>query len=329
MQDVQRTKYALEFFMKLATLDKGGAGHPAILSNNNELLDLTASGLADNTPGDMRGILGNDAAMNAARTALDRLEAMSDDAQQRLRNDGTLVALSDAGLLSPVPRPNLILSVGLNYKRHLAEMAGTPAPAHPSAFMKTVASLTGAGKPIIVPSQCPDMVDYEAELCFVFGRTCHNVSEAEAMDYVAGYTIANDVSARDWVSDVFSVKEPFPAILAWERNIMGKLFPSFTPVGPVIATKDEVEDPHNLLLEFRLNGEVMQSSRTDDLIFNVPQIVSYFSKWYRFEPGDIVTTGTPAGVGVGRNPKVFMKPGDIAEVSLEGIGVLSNPVIAG
>ena len=149
------------------------------------------------------------------------------------------------------------------------------------------------------------------------------------MDYVAGYTMANDVSARDWVADVFSATEPFPSILAWERNIMGKLLPSFTPCGPVIATKDEVEDPHDLLLEFRLNGEVMQSSRTDDLIFNVPQIVSYFSKWYRFEPGDIVTTGTPAGVGVGRNPKVFMKPGDHAEVSLGGIGVLSNPVIAG
>ena len=97
----------------------------------------------------------------------------------------------------------------------------------------------------------------------------------------------------------------------------------------MITTKDEIEDPHNLLLEFRLNGEVMQSTRTDDLIFNIPQIVSYFSKWFRFEPGDIVTTGTPAGVGAGRKPQVFMKPGDIAEVSLEGIGVLSNPVIAG
>lgn len=315
--------------MKLATLDKGDIGHPAVLSSADELLDLTASGLAEGAPREVRSILGNDAAMKTARAALDRLDAMSADEQQNLRNAGTLVPLAEADLLAPVPRPNLILSVGLNYHRHLAEMAGTPAPAYPSAFMKTVASLTGSGKPIVVPPQCPDMIDYEAELCFVFGRTCHNVSEADAMDYVAGYTMANDVSARDWVADVFSATEPFPSILAWERNIMGKLLPTFTPCGPVIATKDEVEDPHDLLLEFRLNGEVMQSSRTDDLIFNVPQIVSYFSKWYRFEPGDIVTTGTPAGVGVGRNPKVFMKPGDRAEVSLGGIGVLSNPVIAG
>lgn len=315
--------------MKLATLDKGDTGHPAVLSGNNELLDLTTSGLADTAPGEVRGILGDDGAMNIVRQALDALEGMSDDAQQNLRNAGSLVVLGDAELLAPVPRPNLILSVGLNYHRHLAEMEGTPAPPHPSAFMKTIASLNGAGKPIIVPPQCPDMIDYEAELCFVFGRTCHNVSESEAMDYVAGYTVANDVSARDWVGDVFSATEPFPAILSWERNIMGKLFPTFTPIGPVIATKDEIEDPHNLLLEFRLNGEVMQSTQTDDLIFNIPQIVSYFSKWYCFEPGDIVTTGTPAGVGAGRKPQVFMKPGDIAEVSLEGIGVLSNPVIAG
>lgn len=310
--------------MKLATLDTGGPGQAAVLSHANELLNLSASGLRA-----VADILGDDAAMDTARKALDRLDALSDDAKQNLRNTGALVALDDAELLAPIPRPNLILSVGLNYHRHLAEMAGTPAPAYPSAFMKTVASLTGSGKPIVVPPQCPDMIDYEAELTFVFGRSCHNVSVDDAMDYVAGYTIANDVSARDWVADVFSVKEPFPAILAWERNIMGKLFSSFTPCGPVIATKDEIGDPHDLLLEFRLNGEVMQSTRTDDLIFNIPEIVSYFSQWYHFEPGDMVTTGTPAGVGVGRDPKVFMKPGDRAEVSLEGVGTLSNPVVAG
>ncbi|MBO6783348.1 MAG: fumarylacetoacetate hydrolase family protein, partial [Alphaproteobacteria bacterium] len=209
------------------------------------------------------------------------------------------------------------------------EMEGTPAPKFPSAFMKTVSSLTGSGKPIVVPPQCPDMIDYEGEFCFVFGRTCHRVSEDEAMDYVAGYTIANDVSARDWVGDVFTATEPFPAILAWERNVMGKQLPTFTPCGPVITTADEIGDPHDLLLEFRLNGETLQSTRTDDLIFNIPQIISYFSQWYRFEPGDIVTTGSPAGVGVGRDPKVFMKPGDVAEVSLEGVGTLSNPVVAG
>ena len=315
--------------MKFATLDTGGPGSAAVMSSHNELLDLTGSGLAEDIPARVADILGSEAALDAARAVLDKLEGLSADETQNLRDTGSLVALDSADLLAPVPRPNLILSVGLNYHRHLAEMAGTPAPAYPSAFMKTVASLTGSGKPIIVPPQCPDMIDYEAEFTFVFGRTCHNVSADEAMDYVAGYTIANDVSARDWVADVFAAKEPFPSILAWERNIMGKLLPTFTPCGPVIVTKDEIADPHDLLLEFRLNGEVMQSSRTDDLIFNIPEIVSYFSQWYRFEPGDIVTTGTPAGVGVGRDPKVFMKPGDRAEVTLEGVGTLSNPVVTG
>ena len=149
------------------------------------------------------------------------------------------------------------------------------------------------------------------------------------MAWFTDTTVPSDVAARDVGGDVLSPNHSFPAILSWERNSMGNLFPTFTPMGPVITTKDEIEDPHNLLLEFRLNGEVMQSTRTDDLIFNIPQIVSYLSRWVRFEPGDIVTTGTPAGVGAGRKPQVFMKPGDIAEVSLEGIGVLSNPVIAG
>ncbi len=315
--------------MKLATLDSGQHGHPAVLNSKNELLDLVTSGISTGAPSEVKDILGNDSALALVRKALDTLEALSDDEQQNLRQSGALVALGDADLLAPVPRPNLILSVGLNYHRHLAEMEGTPAPAFPSAFMKTINSLNGAGKPIVIPPHCPDMIDYEAEFCFVFGRTCHNVSADDAMGYVAGYTVANDVSARDWVSDVFSATEPFPAILSWERNIMGKLFPTFTPCGPVITTKDEIEDPHNLLLEFRLNGEVMQSTRTDDLIFNIPEIVSYFSKWYRFEPGDIVTTGTPAGVGAGRKPQVFMKPGDHAEVTLEGVGTLSNMVVAG
>jgi len=315
--------------MKLATLDTGKSGHAAVLTEGGELLDLVASGLGNEALAQVRDILGNATAMGAAARALDSLSSLSSDQQQSLRDTGALVKLGDADLLAPVTHPNMILSVGLNYRRHLAEMEGTPAPKFPSAFMKTITSLTGAGKPIVVPPQCPDMIDYEAEFTFVFGKTCHNVSADDAMDYVGGYTIANDVSARDWVADIFSATEPFPAILAWERNIMGKNFSTFTPCGPVIVTPDEIDDPHNLLLEFRLNGEVMQSSRTDDLIFDIPQIVSYFSQWYRFEPGDIVTTGTPSGVGAGRKPQVFMKPGDRAEVSLEGVGTLSNPVIAG
>ena len=172
------------------------------------------------------------------------------------------------------------------------------------------------------------MVDYEAELSFVFGRTCHNVGVGEAMDYVAGYTIANDVSARNWVGEVMAAQGVFPAAQAWERNIMGKNFPTFTPCGPVIVTADEIADPHDLDLSLTLNGTVMQATKTDDLIFDLPQIIAYFSQWYRFQPGDIVTTGTPAGVGFGRDPKVFLKPGDTVAVTISGIGTLQNPVVA-
>ena len=126
------------------------------------------------------------------------------------------------------------------------------------------------------------------------------------------------------MSTVFAAEKPFDAISAWDRNLLGKQLPTFCPCGPVITTKDEIMDPHNLQLTLRLNGELMQNSKTDDLIFNLPQIVSYFSKWYRFGPGDIVTTGSPPGVGAGRKPPVYMKPGDMVEVEIEGIGKLTN-----
>jgi 2-keto-4-pentenoate hydratase/2-oxohepta-3-ene-1,7-dioic acid hydratase in catechol pathway len=191
-----------------------------------------------------------------------------------------------------------------------------------------MSSLTGSGKPIFVPPQCPDMIDFEGEFTFVFGKPCHNVSEAEAMSYVAGYTICNDVSARNWAPEFFAAKGNFEAIHSWERNIMGKLLPSFTPCGPVMVTADEIRDPHDLQLTTTLNGQVMQSTKTDDLIFKLPAQIAYFSKWYRFSPGDLVTTGSPSGVGFGRNPKVFMKAGDTIEVEIEGIGKLSNRLAA-
>jgi 2-keto-4-pentenoate hydratase/2-oxohepta-3-ene-1,7-dioic acid hydratase in catechol pathway len=172
------------------------------------------------------------------------------------------------------------------------------------------------------------MIDFEGEFTFVFGKPCHNVSEAEAMSYVGGYTICNDVSARNWAPEFFAAKGNFEAIHSWERNIMGKLLPSFTPCGPVMVTADEIKDPHDLQLTTTLNGQVMQSTKTDDLIFKLPAQIAYFSKWYRFSPGDLVTTGSPSGVGFGRNPKVFMKAGDTIEVEIEGIGKLSNKLAA-
>ena len=258
------------------------------------------AGQARDVPKNMRALLaGGTDALAAVQRCIDLVEGMAADEQEQLRQTDILQPWDQVAFLPPVPDPAIILSVGMNYHRHLAEMDNTPAPPYPPAFLMTQAALNGHGKPIIAPTQCPDMIDFEGEFTFVFGRTCHNVSEDEAMDYVAGYTIANDVSARDWVGPVFAAEKPFEAVTAWDRNILGKQLPTFCPMGPVIVTKDEIADPHNLQLTLRLNGEIMQSTKTDDLIFNVPQIVSYFSKWYRFSPGDVVTTGSPAELAPG------------------------------
>ena len=315
--------------MKLLTLDTGGPGHPAMLIDRDTVLDLALAAdivaPARLVPGSVRGILAAGAdGLEAVRRAAGAVEAMGEDGRDRLRERGALRGFAEAPLLAPVPNPNLILSEGLNYRRHLEEMSGTPAPPRPTAFIKAACSLTGSGKPIPVPPQCPDMIDYEGEFTFVVGRRCHRVAVEDAMSCIAGYTICNDVSARDWVGEVFEAGAKFGIIQSWERNIMGKQLPGFTPCGPVLATADEIADPHDLQLTTTLNGEVVQSTKTDDLIFGVAEILSYFSRWYRFEPGDMVTTGSPAGVGYGREPRLFMKPGDRIEVEVETIGRLSN-----
>ena len=312
--------------MKLLTLDTGGSGHPGVLVDEDIALDLTLAAdalpRARLVPGSVRGILaaGEDG-LAAVRRTVDAAAAAD---SETLREKGVLRPFADAPLLPPIPDPNLILSEGLNYRRHLEEMSDTPPPPHPTAFIKSAGSLNGSGKPIPVPPQCPDMIDYEGEFTFVVGRRCHDVAVEDAMSFIGGYTICNDVSARDWVSEVFAAEAKFGIIQAWERNIMGKQLPGFTPCGPVMVTADEIADPHDLQLTTTLNGEVVQSTRTDDLIHGVAEILSYFSRWYRFEPGDMVTTGSPAGVGFGRDPKLFMKPGDRIEVEIEGIGRLSN-----
>lgn len=316
--------------MKLLTIDRGPHGHVGAMLANDEVLDIAALALihpvARMVPQTLRGIIevGTEA-FELIRRCADRTGRMN---REELYAKQVLRKFSDTPLLPPIPEPKLILSVGMNYGRHLAEMQGTPTPTHPTAFIKPMSSLTGSGKPVFVPPQCPDMIDYEGEFCFVFGKTCHNVSEADAMDHVAGYTIANDVSARNWAPEFFGATGNFQAIHSWERNIMGKLLPSFTPCGPVFVTRDEIADPHILQLTTRLNGQVMQSTKTDDLIFKLPAMISYFSRWYSFSPGDIVTTGSPSGVGFGRNPKVFMHAGDTVEVEIEGIGTLTNRLVA-
>jgi len=232
-----------------------------------------------------------------------------------------------AKLLPPISNPGLLLSVGMNYHEHLKEMK-TPVPEKPAAFTKSVASIIASGQPILLPASHPDMVDWEGEFTVVIGKAGHRIPAARALDHVAGYTIVNDVSARNWVAPIFSSTGVMGPIHAWERNLLGKMMPTFCPMGPCIATRDEVPDPGDVKIVTRLNGQVMQDANTDDLVFSVAQLIEYYSQFYRFLPGDCITTGSPSGVGFGRNPKVFMQAGDTIEVEVSGIGVLSNPVKA-
>ena len=312
--------------MKLLTIDEG-AGQPGVVIADTKVLNIAQMPealISGWRPTSVREILENgDAGLEAVRQIAGAAEADMNACSAAVSE------FAETSLAPPVPDPWLIFSVGMNYGRHLAEMNNTPPPANPAGFIKTRDSLIGSGKAITVPPQCPDMIDYEGEFCFVFGRECHRVSKEDAMDHVAGYTIANDVSARDWIPDIKMGDPPFGPIHGWERNIMGKNLPGFTPCGPVIVTKDEISDPHDLHLQTRLNGEIMQDTRTDDLIFKLPEIISYYSQWYRFRPGDVVTTGSPSGVGVGRDPQVFMHAGDTVEIELEGVGILKNTLAQG
>jgi 2-keto-4-pentenoate hydratase/2-oxohepta-3-ene-1,7-dioic acid hydratase in catechol pathway len=237
------------------------------------------------------------------------------------------VSAKGAKLLAPIPDPSIVLSVGMNYHEHLKEMK-TPVPEKPAAFTKSVASIIASGQPIKVPKSNPGMLDWEGEFSVVIGKPCHAVKAAQALDYVAGYTLVNDVSARDWVAPIFSATGIMGPIHAWEHNLLGKMFPTFCPMGPCMVTKDELPDPSNVKIETRLNGQVMQDANTDDLVFSVPQLIEYYSRFYLLRPGDVITTGSPSGVGFGRNPKVFMKPGDVVEVEVKQIGVLRNPIEA-
>ena len=279
----------------------------------NDIVDL---GAADpSLPKTLRGIL--------AAGKLDAVHALRD-----AKPDRHLVPRTSARLLAPIADPAIVLSVGMNYHEHLKEMK-TPVPEKPAAFTKSVASIIASGDPILLPPSNPSMVDWEGEFTVVIGKPCHRVKAAQALDFVAGYTIVNDVSARDWVAPIFSSTGIMGPIHAWEQNLLGKMLPTFCPMGPVIATRDEVTDPDNVRIVTRLNGQVMQDANTDDLVFSVPKLIEYYSQFYRFLPGDCITTGSPSGVGFGRNPKVFMKAGDVIEVEVTGIGVLSNPVKSG
>lgn len=310
--------------MKFVTIDSQPEGRPGVLVGE-EILDLARVPGADGVPNSVKGILAGGTA------TLDRVRWLVDGAagkeQSRLRDSGAVLPRASTKLLAPIPRPNLLLSAGMNYHEHLKEMGSAPPP-HPTAFIKNAESITGPGSPILLPPQCPDMVDFEGEFSVVIGRACHNVTAEQVMDYVAGYTIINDVSARNWVEGYKNAQGKIAAQFAWELNILGKQLPTFTPMGPVVVTKDEIKDDRNLRLTTTLNGTVMQSTSTSDLVYGVREVVAHFSKFYRFVPGDVISTGSPSGVGFARKPPVFMRDGDVVAVTAEGVGTLENPVRA-
>jgi 2-keto-4-pentenoate hydratase/2-oxohepta-3-ene-1,7-dioic acid hydratase in catechol pathway len=268
------------------------------------------------------GILDGD---NIALLGSSLKEVLASGADLRKLSAKQRIPAKSAKLLAPIPDRGIVLSVGMNYHEHLREMK-TPVPEKPAAFTKSVASIIASGEPIRLPKSNPGMVDWEGEFSVVIGRPCHAVAAAEALDYVAGYTLVNDVSARDWVAPLFKAQGLMGPIHAWEHNLLGKMFPTFCPMGPCMVTKDEVSDPANVQIQTRLNGKVMQDANTDDLVFSVPRLIEYYSRFYLLRPGDVITTGSPSGVGFGRNPKVFMKAGDVVEVEVKQIGILRNPI---
>ncbi len=319
--------------MKLVTLNCAPGGMAGAVLPSGELLHLglaAAPGTLEAwLPSTVRAILeaGPDG-LAVVKGLVERVARLDDRALQSLRVRGAVLPATTP-LLAPIPQPRLLVAAGLAFHQHLKEMSGTPVPAKPTAFMKSVNSITGPQAEITVPRQAPGHVDFEGELAVVFGATCYCATPAQAQAAIAGYTAANDISARDWVHDVFAATEAWPGRLTWEVNIMGKQMPGFTALGPVLATVDEFDDITQARLETRLNGQLMQSVTFDDLIFPIGETVSYLSQWYQFQPGDVLLTGTPAGVGVGRKPPVFMHPGDTIEVQIEGIGVLRNTLVAG
>jgi len=243
----------------------------------------------------------------------DSIRVLSDSPFKCVEFTGDSVSLGEVQLQSPVQPPN-VLAIGLNYRRHAKE-SGMAMPDHPLLFIKANSSVIGPDAPIVLPRVAPDEVDYEAELCIVIGKTARNVSEDKALDYVFGYTCGNDVSARDCQLKLDG---------QWAR---GKSFDTFCPLGPWIET--EVEDPDNLAICLRINDQIMQKSSTSDLIFNCSQLISFLSSCMTLLPGTVIMTGTPEGVGFARDPQVFLKSGDRVEVEIEGIGALSNSVVAG
>ena len=278
--------------MKLATFTHQGKTRLGAVVGA-EIADLSGAGL----PATMLGLLeGGDAAMAAARAAVSKAPRL---------------ALADVRLEAPIARPPKILAVGLNYRAH-AEECGVKIPVVPIIFNKQSTSAAGPFDVIHRPRESTQ-IDYEGELAVVIGKRCRRVAAANARSVVAGYAVANDVSVRDW-----QLRTP--------TMTMGKSWDTHCPFGPWITTSDDVADPGNLDLKTWVNGELRQSANTSDLIFNCDQIIEHLSTAFTLEPGDVIVTGTPSGVGLWMDPKSWLKDGDVVKIEIAGLGVIENRV---
>jgi 2-keto-4-pentenoate hydratase/2-oxohepta-3-ene-1,7-dioic acid hydratase in catechol pathway len=309
--------------MRLVTYTFRGTTRLGAMVGDDDVVDLNrACALARGgavadllVPAEMLGFLrAGDEGMAAARAALAAAEDRTRTGRDAAIASGLVVSTDEPGfrLEAPVPRPGKILAVGVNYKDHSAE-TGIPIPKRPMIFSKVSSCANAHGAPIVRP-KVSVFLDWEGELCFVIGRTARHVPLERALDHVAGYMIGNDVSVRDW--QVHS-----------QTMMMGKSFDTHGPMGPALVTRDEVPDPGRLDLRTWVNGVLKQSSNTDQLIFGVAPLIEYLSKAFTLEPGDVVFTGTPSGVGVARDPKEFLKAGDVVRVEITGLGALENPVV--
>jgi len=287
--------------MRLATLQTADGPRAAVLKGT-DYVNLHATDAT--LPTSVRELLERGpAALQAATRAADNPRAVR-------------VPAAGAKLHAPVHDPHKIICLGLNYRDHAAE-SGAPIPKEPILFSKYATTLVGTEQAIVLPPVSSE-VDYEAELVIVVGKAGRPRTAQEALDHVAGYTVGHDVSARDW-----QLKKD------QKQWMVGKTFDTFAPMGPVLVTADEVPDPHNLAIKLRLNGQTMQDSSTKQMIFSVGETLAYLAQVFTLQPGDLIFTGTPPGVGFARKPQVFLKAGDVVEVEIEGLGVLRNPVVAG
>jgi 2-keto-4-pentenoate hydratase/2-oxohepta-3-ene-1,7-dioic acid hydratase in catechol pathway len=282
--------------MRFVTLERAGYTEPGVLSGG-ELIGIGGAGF--------ESVL---AVIAGGAEALDRVGRW-------LQNppSGEPFDPATTRLAAPVPRPPKIICIGLNYRDHAAE-SNLPIPETPTVFAKFQTAVTGHRHPIVLPKNSAKP-DYEAEFAVVIGQGGRHIPEARWREHVFGYTILNDVSARDFQ-------------MATTQWMIGKTFDTFAPIGPAIVTADEIADPHNLDISLTLSGEVMQSSNTRHLIFGVPKLIAFLSSVFTLEPGDIISTGTPGGVGFARKPPRWLKPGDEMAVRVEGLGELVNPVVA-